>query len=264
MKLGIVGGGKAGTLFLKSLMDISEITVVGLCEKNPNALGVDFARKHNIPVYFDIKQFLEIEMDVVLELTGNETVRDIILQYKKEHTHLMDSYAAKLASLLTEHQQELSNKLADYINHIKQLLMSVTSNISSINETVSSIDDTSKKIISSVSNCMESINKTDQIIQIINDITSRIKILGINASIEAAHAGEAGKGFSVVASEIGNLTSSSTNATSDIKSIIGEMKVDINNLLNIVNILNEICTKQSEVAKSLAADNEKMSNIISK
>jgi methyl-accepting chemotaxis protein len=264
MKVGIVGGGKAGTLFLKALIDISEVNVIGICDKNSNAPGVIFAQEQNIPIYLDIKEFLETDMDVLLELTGNEAVKNIILQYKKEETHFMDSHAAKLASLLTEHQQELSNKLADYINHIKQLLISVTSNISAINETVSSIDDTSKKIISSVASSMESINKTDDIVKIINDITTRIKILGINASIEAAHAGEAGKGFSVVASEIGNLTSSSTNATADIKSIIDEMKVDVNNLLNIANSLKDICNKQSEVASSLAEDNEKMSNIISK
>ena len=93
----------------------------------------------------------------------------------------MDSHAARLASLLTEHQQELSEKLADYIDYIKELLINVTSNISAINDTVLSIDNTSKSILESVSSTMESINKTDHIVKIINEITARIRILGINA-----------------------------------------------------------------------------------
>lgn len=142
--------------------------------------------------------------------------------------------------------------------------MNVTSNISAINDTVLSIDSTSKSILESVSSAIESINKTDQIIEIINGITSQIRILGINASIEAAHAGEMGKGFSVVASEIGNLTTSSQNATSEIKAIIDKMKADINKLSGIANTLEIICNKQREVASSLSDDNAKMSSIISK
>jgi len=264
LKVGIVGGGRAGTLFLKTLLEIPEVDVIGICDKNPEAAAIVFAQEHGIPTYLDLRLFLENDMDVVLELTGVPEVRNTIEQLKKPGTHLMDSHAAKLASLLTEHQQELSEKLADYIDHIKELLVNVTSNISAINDTVLSIDSTSKSILESVSSAIESINKTDQIIEIINGITSQIRILGINASIEAAHAGEMGKGFSVVASEIGNLTTSSQNATSEIKAIIDKMKADINKLSGIANTLEIICNKQREVASSLSDDNAKMSSIISK
>jgi methyl-accepting chemotaxis protein len=264
LKVGIVGGGNAGTLFLKTLLEIPEVDVIGVCDNNTEAPAIIFAQEHGIPTYFDLKLFLEKYMDVVLELTGIPEVRSTIEQLKKHETHLMDSHAAKLASLLTEHQQELSEKLADYIDYIKELLMNVTSNLSAINETVLSIDSTSKSILESVSNSIESINTTDQIVKIINQITARIRILGINASIEAARAGEMGKGFSVVASEIGNLTTSSKKATSEIEAIIDKMKADINKLSGIANTLDTICKKQREVASSLADDNAKMSSIISK
>ena len=264
MKVGIVGGGKAGTLFLKTLLQIPEVEVIGVCDKNIEAPAIIFAQEHGIPTYFELEHFFENHMDIVLELTGIPEVRNTIEQLKKQGTHLMDSQAARLVSLLTEHQQELSEKLADYIDHIKELLMNVTSNITAINETVLSIDSTSRSILESVSSTIESINKTDQIVEIINNITARIRILGINASIEAARAGEMGKGFSVVASEIGNLTTSSKNATSEIKSIIDKMKEEINKLSGIANTLDIICKKQREVASSLADDNAKMSNIISK
>ena len=48
---------------------------------------------------------------------------------------------------------------------------------------------------------------------IIEDIAMQIKILAVNASIEAAHVGEAGKGFAVVAGEVGTLADKTQNAT---------------------------------------------------
>jgi len=68
----------------------------------------------------------------------------------------------------------------------------------------------------------------------------------------------------VVASEIGNLTTSSKRATTEIETIIDKMKADINQLSGIASTLDIICKKQSEIASSLAEDNAKMSSIISK
>jgi len=96
----------------------------------------------------------------------------------------------------------------------------------------------------------------------INDITARIKILGINASIESARAGEHGRGFSVVAREIGNLTGSSKDATANITAIIEKMQQDITNISGIMGALDKICRQQTQVAVSLEEDNRKMKQIL--
>jgi len=58
------------------------------------------------------------------------------------------------------------------------------------------------------------------IIQTIQDVSRTAGTLALNAAIEAAHAGEAGKGFSVVADEIGKLSSSTQENARQIATII--------------------------------------------
>ncbi|MDR2889953.1 MAG: methyl-accepting chemotaxis protein [Lachnospiraceae bacterium] len=53
-------------------------------------------------------------------------------------------------------------------------------------------------------------------LSMINQISSKTKILSINASIEAARAGEAGKGFAVVAKEVGNLSVQTIGFTNEV------------------------------------------------
>ncbi|MBN1781107.1 hypothetical protein JW948_08295 [bacterium] len=78
---------------------------------------------------------------------------------------------------------------------------------------------------------MTSLNmSTDEIhglLKIMNDISGKINLLGLNAFIEAARAGDVGRGFAVVAGEIQNLATHSQNQiaiiTKTLKKITGEI-----------------------------------------
>jgi methyl-accepting chemotaxis protein len=59
----------------------------------------------------------------------------------------------------------------------------------------------------------------------IASIASQTSLLSLNASIEAARAGEAGRGFSVVASEISNLASQSTETVNNITKIVTNVQI---------------------------------------
>jgi len=59
-------------------------------------------------------------------------------------------------------------------------------------------------------------SKTRGIANIIGKLTAQTKLLGLNASIEAARAGDAGRGFAVVASEVKSLAERAGEATSQV------------------------------------------------
>lgn len=64
-----------------------------------------------------------------------------------------------------------------------------------------------------------------EIITTIDEIAFQTNVLALNAAVEAARAGEQGRGFAVVAAEVGNLSQRSAAAAKEIKSLINEAVV---------------------------------------
>jgi len=66
------------------------------------------------------------------------------------------------------------------------------------------------------------VSSTTDILELIGRMTTQINLLGLNASIEAAHAGAAGAGFAVVASEIRKLADSSKSSVDRIRALLDQ------------------------------------------
>ena len=68
------------------------------------------------------------------------------------------------------------------------------------------------EILDSTNKTVEAADSTTEILSFIQDVSTQTRLLGLNASIEAARAGDLGRGFAVVAQEIEKMSVSTTDS----------------------------------------------------
>ncbi|MCA0405262.1 MAG: methyl-accepting chemotaxis protein [Proteobacteria bacterium] len=81
-------------------------------------------------------------------------------------------------------------------------------------------------------------DKIGSVVELINNLAAQTNLLALNATIEAARAGEAGRGFAVVASEVKNLAAQTSKATTDIATIVSEIRSVTNSTIDSIQAID--------------------------
>ena len=127
-----------------------------------------------------------------------------------------------------------TQKAADYFTTVSAELNQGAVSIENLSGSIKDIENSGNEITS--------------VIDIINSIAKKTKILAINAEVEAARVGEAGKSFAVVAQEVGNLAQSVENAAKNTGNIIEKNKNYIKKAVeNAEGVENTIFSIEKEV-----------------
>jgi len=82
-----------------------------------------------------------------------------------------------------------------------------------------------------------------EIISVIDGIAFQTNILALNAAVEAARAGEQGRGFAVVAGEVRSLAQRSASAAREIKGLIDDSVLQVNQGVRQVNLAGDTMTR---------------------
>ncbi|MBZ9687224.1 methyl-accepting chemotaxis protein [Clostridium estertheticum] len=243
MNIVIVGAGTGGCEILSSLIHLEDIKIEMIIDKNLNAPGMELAKTLKIAFSQNVEDINVNKTDIIIEVTGNENLRNILKEKFENKCTIIDSKSALLFSMLVKKDAQRAEKINKDINIIKGTSEIIQSELNDISSSVNNIHDVSANLMNSINLSKQHIAESDKIIKYFNDISKQTKILGINASIESARAGEHGKGFSVVAMEVQKLANNSGEFAKEINLILTKLSKEITNINNEINNID----KQSDI-----------------
>ena len=140
----------------------------------------------------------------------------------------------------------LSSELATNFIQISSTIEELSSNSQTI--TVSQ-----SNLVSEINQIRDNIKEITKVLKSIKRIADQTTILGVNASIEAAHIGQAGKGFAVVAEEIRRLSDTTKETVDSIDKINDKIDLSINTTMKSADMTLETISNQSSGMEELAA-----------
>jgi len=79
-RLVIIGAGKGGAALIEILHKDPLVEIVGIADIYPHAPGLDLARRHKIRTVSDYRQLIDDGVDLIIDVTGKDAVRDAIKQ----------------------------------------------------------------------------------------------------------------------------------------------------------------------------------------
>jgi len=169
---------------------------------------------------------------------------------------------------LSQRTQEEASSLEEVASSMEQMASTVNQNAenakqaNNLAQVARSQAEQGGKVASQAVEAMNDINDAGNqianIISVIDDIAFQTKLLALNAAVEAARAGERGRGFAVVANEVRNLAGRSATAAKEIKGLIQDSVIKMQDGTKLVDKSNQALGDIVLSVKKLRVRNNRM------
>lgn len=155
------------------------------------------------------------------------------------------------------HHYKLSkaaNVLSDSLEQISATMEQMAASAVEVSNNQSQLN----KEIDHVNTMSEQIN---EVVDFIKEIADETRLLGLNASIEAARAGNAGLGFGVVAQEIRKLSSDSKQTVAKIKDFIARIQESVGNTVKMGSTTMQVTEQQASAVQQVTASIQEITSL---
>jgi len=165
---------------------------------------------------------------------------------------------AQQASNASVEISDVARQIADRAQAVKQMSARAReageNGGQDLNDTVRGIHGVAnrfQKVSQAVRNLGERSGEIRIVLELMEEISTQINLLALNASLEAVGAGQSGKRFSVVATEVKRLAEKTYDAIQRIDLIISEVSAAVNDAVDIAAEASQAATAGAEVAEGL-------------
>ena len=167
---------------------------------------------------------------------------------------------AVVGCLMIAKSVEKLRGVKDAISSLSQEVEQVVSAVNEITEGVQVASATNQSVYGLMDNLLAEMQRMNEILSVINKFSNSTKILGLNASIEAARAGTAGRGFAVVAREIERLSGNTTESAQTIGAMLDTIETQIDEMSGKSKEATDAFTQQAASLQEIAATIENLNS----
>ncbi|GMA66041.1 globin-coupled sensor protein [Alicyclobacillus fastidiosus] len=166
------------------------------------------------------------------------------------------------AIILEQYIGDVMRKNVEYIENMthasEELIQSVgqvAAIASDFANSATALAEAQGAVVESASSLSDKSTTIDAMSKFVIDIAAETKVLGLNASIEAARSGEQGRGFSVIANEIRKLAERSKKSSEEIHTSVSE-------LVKHIGSINQQAEQTMATSEQQAASAQELSALI--
>lgn len=122
----IIGAGKGGIALINIIRSTASMKISAVIDHDKNAKGLTLARELHITTGSDWREWLDKDIDIIMEATGDETVLEEIIALKNEKTVIIPGAVAYIISELFDEKNALLEQIKQQsdrqeliLNHIR-------------------------------------------------------------------------------------------------------------------------------------------------
>ncbi|AUG53182.1 methyl-accepting chemotaxis protein [Thalassospira marina] len=190
----------------------------------------------------NVARSVTAQSEMLLELANN-------LTHQSEETITQSGTALDVSRDAASNTQNVATAVEELSSSIAEINRQA-GDASTVTERARSEAEESQRNIVSLENASSEIGS---IIDLINDIAHRTKLLSLNATIEAERAGELGKGFAVVANEVKSLADQTANATGKIGDLTGAIQTEVKKAARSISTVGDVIHQVNDIQNTITS-----------